>query len=46
MKIIPMTEIFCDIDDFYREFKDNLPKNLLPSSEEAVLVQSDYAPSY
>ena len=35
MKIIPMTEIFCDIDDFYREFKDNLPKNLLPSSEEA-----------
>jgi len=34
MKIIPMTEIFCDIDDFYREFKDNLPKNLLPSSEE------------
>jgi hypothetical protein len=35
MKIIPMTEIFCDIDDSYREFKDNLPKNLLPSSEEA-----------
>ena len=34
MKIIPMTEIFCDIDDSYREFKNNLPKNLLPSSEE------------
>jgi hypothetical protein len=34
MKIIPMTEIFCDIDDFYREFTGNLPKNLLPSSEE------------
>lgn len=33
MKIIPMTEIFCDIDDFYREFKDNFPKNLLPSAE-------------
>ena len=35
MKILPMTEIFCDIDDCYREFKDNLPKNLLPSSEAA-----------
>ena len=34
MNIIPMTEIFCDVDDFYREFTDNLPKNLLPSSEE------------
>jgi hypothetical protein len=35
MKIIPMTEIFCDIDDSYRAFKDNLPNNLLPSSEAA-----------
>lgn len=34
MKIIPITEIFCDIDDFHRQFKDNLPENLLPSSEE------------
>ena len=34
MKIIPMTEIFCGIDDSYREFKDDLPKNLPPSSEE------------
>ena len=34
MNIIPMTEIFCKIDDFYREFKDNLPKNSLLSSEE------------
>ena len=26
MKIIPMTEIFCDIDDFHHKFKGNLPK--------------------
>ena len=36
MKIIPMTEIFCDIDDFYREFKDNIPKIFGSSS---VLVE-------
>jgi len=33
MNILPLTEIFCEVDDFDREFKNNFPKNLLPSFE-------------
>jgi len=35
MKLIFLTKIFCEIDDFYHEFESNCPENL-PSSTESI----------
>ena len=43
MHIVPLTEIFCNIDDFHREFNDSLSGNL-PLSCEGVDIPLQIPP--